>query len=359
MTIAHIVGNRPQFIKLSLLHAALARHDGVVSRIIHTGQHYSDNMSAAFFREFGLPEPDEQLQINHLPHGEMIGLMLAALDRSLAAKRPDLIVVYGDTNTTLAGSLAAKKRNIPLAHCEAGIRTGDERMPEESNRYVSDRLADIRLACTRLNADRLLAEGMSPGTVHHTGDLMLDAALYYRNRARQESSYPAALLASGQPFVLATIHRAENTDDPDALGHIIAALNAIHEEIPVVFPVHPRTAGALASQRVLLKVTTTPPLGYFDMLALVQASSYVITDSGGVSREAFFFCKPSVIIMKHPFWPEIFSHGPSLPSMADTATMLDSFGAVRANHRPFDTSIFGDGHAAERISGILINRSHG
>jgi UDP-GlcNAc3NAcA epimerase len=359
MTIAHIVGNRPQFIKLSLLHRALARHDGVHSRIIHTGQHFSDNMSAAFFREFDLPEPDEQLQINHLPHGEMIGQMLVALDRSLAARRPDIIVVYGDTNTTLAGSLAAKKRNIPLAHVEAGIRTGDEGMPEESNRYISDRLADIRFACTRLNVNHLLKEGMPPHTVYHTGDLMLDAALYYRHRATQDSPYPDSLLAAGQPFVLATIHRAENTDDPEALHQSVAALNAIHAEIPVVFPVHPRTTRALADHRLTLDVATTPPLGYLDMLALAQASSFVITDSGGLSREAFFFCKPSVIVMKHPFWPETFDNGPSLSSLADTRMILERFSTVRSSLRPFDTAIFGDGHAAKKISDILINRPYG
>jgi UDP-GlcNAc3NAcA epimerase len=359
MTIAHIVGNRPQFIKLSLLHRAISRHVGVHSRIIHTGQHFSDNMSAAFFREFDLPEPDEQLEINHLPHGEMIGRMLVGLDRSLAARRPDLIVVYGDTNTTLAAALAAKKRNIPLAHVEAGIRTGDEQMPEESNRYVSDRLADLRFACTRLNADHLLAEGMPPGTVHHTGDLMLDAALFYGRRAKQGSSYPGALLAPGQPFVLATIHRAENTDDPEALRQIVSALNDIHPEIPVVFPVHPRTTRALTDHRISLKVIPTPPLGYLDMLALVQASSFVITDSGGLSREAFFFCKPSIIVMKHPFWPEIFDNGPGKPSLADTRLILERFNAVRLDPRPFDTTVFGDGHAAEKISDILLNQPYG
>ncbi|HEV2353251.1 MAG TPA: UDP-N-acetylglucosamine 2-epimerase, partial [Puia sp.] len=182
MNIVHIVGNRPQFIKLSLLHEALSIRPGVHSRVIHTGQHFSDNMSGAIFRDCGLPVPDLHLDIHSLPHNQMIGRMLIALDAALAADRPDAVVVYGDTNTTLAGSLAAKKRSIPLMHVEAGIRTGDDLMPEEANRYLSDRMAELNFTCTTRCTANLLNEGI-PGTrIIESGDLLLDAVLQFAER---------------------------------------------------------------------------------------------------------------------------------------------------------------------------------
>jgi UDP-GlcNAc3NAcA epimerase len=355
--IIHIVGNRPQFIKLSLLHRSLS--GSARQQIIHTGQHFSDNMSAIFFREFDIPAPDHHLQVHSLPHGEMIGHMLIGLDRILAQERPDAVIVYGDTNTTLAGSLAAKKRHIPLMHVEAGIRTGEEDMPEESNRYVSDRLADVRFACTWLGVDNLLKEGMPVATVHNTGDLMLDAALLFGPRAKEASTLVPQWFPDGQPFVLATIHRAENTDDPQALAAILQALHRIHSDIPVIFPIHPRTQQVIDAHGMELRLITTPPLGYLDMLALVQATGYVITDSGGLSREAFFFQKPSVIVMKQMFWPEISLHGPSLPAAAETNAILTIFRALQGPIRSFDTGVFGDGHAAEKIGRLILNHLHG
>jgi UDP-GlcNAc3NAcA epimerase len=356
--IIHIVGNRPQFIKLSLLHRALS--EASRQQIIHTGQHFSDNMSAVFFREFDIPAPDHLLQVHSLPHGEMIGHMLIGLDRILAKERPDAVVVYGDTNTTLAGSLAAKKRNIPLMHVEAGIRTGEEDMPEESNRYVSDRLADLNFACTYLGVNNLLKEGMSAATVYNTGDLMLDAALLFGQRAKDSSTLVRQFLPDGQPFVLATIHRAENTDDPQVLAAVLEALHQIHNDIPVIFPVHPRTRQVIDAHGMELRLITTPPLGYLDMLALVQAAGYVVTDSGGLSREAFFFQKPSVIVMRQMFWPEISLHGPSLAAAANqTNSILTTFRALQGPLRSFDTRVFGDGHAAEKIGRLILNHLHG
>jgi len=359
MKLAHIVGNRPQFIKLSLLQRGLAGRSGIHSLVIHTGQHFSDNMSAIFFREFGIPPPDHQLHINMMPHGEMIGHMLIGLDRVLAAEKPDGVIVYGDTNTTLAGALAAKKRGIPLVHVEAGIRTGDEGMPEESNRYVTDRLAELNMACTGLGAENLLKEGVSPERVFNTGDLMLDAALLFKDRAMQESTLVRELFPDGRPFVLATIHRAENTDDPLVLGGILEGLQRVHSGIPVVFPMHPKTGQMMEKHRLPAGFTILPPLGYFDMLALVQSCRYVITDSGGLSRESFFFRKPALVVMKNPFWPEIMLHGPSLQSDADTGSILANFGRLcdgtgdGGGSRPFEAGIFGDGRAAERITEVV------
>jgi UDP-GlcNAc3NAcA epimerase len=359
MNIAHIVGNRPQFIKLSLLHRALARHGGVHSRIIHTGQHFSDNMSAVFFRECQVPEPGHTLDIHSLSHNEMIGRMLIALDGLLAADRPDAVVVYGDTNTTLAGALAAKKRNIPVLHVEAGVRTGQEEMPEESNRYLSDRLADLNFTCTRLGAENLLREGMPAARIHHTGDLLLDAALLFARQAQEYSTLPASLVPDGRPFVLATIHRAENTDDPAALGAVLEALHQIHRQIPVVFPLHPRTRQAIERHRLSFDLIGTPPLGYLDMLALLQAAGFVVTDSGGLCREAFFFQKPSLVVMERLFWPEVLEYGPNLTAGAETDTLVRQFNALSHQQRPFRPDVFGDGHAAEKISYHIVKRLHG
>jgi UDP-GlcNAc3NAcA epimerase len=358
MKIAHIVGNRPQFVKLSLLHRAWQRMGGERPLIIHTGQHFSDDMSGIFFQEFGIPEPDHQLQINGLPHGEMIGRMLIGLDRVLATERPEAVVVYGDTNTTLAGALAAKKRNIPLIHVESGIRTGKEDMPEESNRYLTDRLAELNFACTHLGVENLLKEGMAPQRIIHSGDLMLDAALLFADRAREHSSLPGSLIPANRPFILATIHREENTEEPEALGSILRALHSLHEEIPVVFPVHPRTRQVIDRAGLSLGLMSTPPLGYLDTLALVQAASFVITDSGGLCREAFFFEKPSLIVMQSPFWPEIFDSSPSLATRADESAILENFRELSTRGRVFRKGVFGDGHAAEKISRTIINNLH-
>jgi UDP-GlcNAc3NAcA epimerase len=357
MTIVHIVGNRPQFIKLSLLHEALSAYPAVHSRIIHTGQHFSDNMSDIFFRECGLPLPDRQLDIHSLSHNEMVGRMLIGLDAALEAERPDAVIVYGDTNTTLAGSLAARKRQIPVLHVEAGVRTGDETMPEEVNRYLSDRMADLNFTCTRLNSDNLLREGMAPHRIRHSGDLLLDATLRFAPRARAQSAVPANLLPGKQPFILATIHREGNTEDPAVLASILQALNELNREWPVVFPIHPRTRAVIEENALSFGLVGTPPLGYLDMLALLQACTYVITDSGGLSREAFFFSKPSVIVMDRPFWPEIMANGPSLAAGADTQAILRRFRELDPE-RPFQHGVFGDGHAAEKIAADVLNYRH-
>lgn len=353
MKIAHIVGNRPQFIKLSLLHRAWQARTGDPALIIHTGQHFSDNMSAIFFDQFHIPAPDHQLQINSLSHNEMIGRMLIALDPILAAEQPDGIIVYGDTNTTLAGALAAKKRNIRLAHVESGVRTGKDDMPEESNRYVTDRLADLNFACTVRGVENLLKEGFAPDRVFHSGDLMLDAALLFRDKAKELSSIRKEWHLTEQSFVLATIHRAENAEDPAVLGEIIRALNIIHKSQPVLFPLHPKTRQLIDKHGIPVDFIVTPPLGYLDMQALLQTCHYVITDSGGLSREAFFLHKPVLVVMQNPFWPEIFEHGPCLQAAALAEDILEKSRTLQTGRKPFKTEIFGDGNAAVNICDIL------
>jgi len=352
MKIAHIVGNRPQFIKLSMLYREWQERSNRKALIIHTGQHFHDNMSSVFFDQFELPAPEYNLGVNNFTHNEMIGRMLIALDPVLAAEQPDCVVVYGDTNSTLAGALAARKRNIPVAHIESGIRTGKEDMPEESNRYLTDRMADLNFACTYLGMENLIREGVE-GKAYLTGDLMLDAALRFRDTAREQSTVGRELGVEGRSFVLATIHRAENAEDPVVLRGILEALNDIHRQEPVILPLHPKTKQLIDRHHLPVNFLTTPPLGYFDMLALLEASSYAITDSGGLTREAFFFHRPALVVMQNPFWPEVFIHGPHLQARADAGDILEKYAMLRRGRKPFSPEIFGNGHAAGKICDIL------
>jgi UDP-GlcNAc3NAcA epimerase len=375
MKMVHIVGNRPQFIKLALLYPELQHRNPGQGRIIHTGQHFDPEMSGIFFDQLGIPAPDHQLTIRNLSHNEMIGNMLIEIDRVLATEKPDQVVVYGDTNTTLAGALAAKKRNIPLAHIESGIRTGKEDMPEESNRYLTDRMADWNFACTHAGVKNLVREGFRvagtpgsegpvspggerpgkhiPGGVYNCGDLMLDAALLFRGLALSRSSVLQGLGMKGQPFILATIHRAENTDDGSALRNILEALNSLHTQIPVIFPMHPRTRQIVGELNIPTGFILTGPLGYLDMLALLQSCESVVTDSGGLSREAFFFHKPTLVVMQNPFWPEIFEHGHCLHAEAVKEDILEKFRLLQSPGKPFEREVFGDGRAAAKIAEIL------
>jgi UDP-GlcNAc3NAcA epimerase len=292
----------------------------------------------------------------------MIGAMLPEIDRVLAAENPRCVVVYGDTNTTLAGALAAKKRNIPLAHVEAGIRTGQESMPEESNRYLTDRMADLNFTCTYLGLENLRKEGFGGETIsskaYNTGDLMYDGALQFMEknpkpaaRAPTETGVEAA--AGGPPFILATLHRAENTESIEKLLPVIRALNRLHVSMPVVFPMHPKTKQLLDMHQAPVLFTVIPPLGHYDMLSLLGAARAVITDSGGLSREAFFFNKPALVVMQVPFWPEIIRHGNCMQSAAGESEILEKTELLLASDKPFETGLFGDGHAAEKISEIL------
>ena len=358
MKIMHIVGNRPQFIKLAVLYPELAKqHD--VEIIVHTGQHFDSNMSQIFFQDLQLPQPDHDLGINQLSHNQMIGSMLIALDKVLQEAQPNLVIVYGDTNSTLAGAIAARKKNIRLVHIEAGVRTGNEYMPEEANRLVADRLSDINFCCTYLGMENLRAEGFSQGPnrsgFHLSGDLMLDAVkLFGPPSLNRKLSIESA---NQKRFVLATLHRQENNEDLTNLRNIIEALNILHKQIPVIFPMHPKTKSILEKNKIPLKLDTCEPLGYIDMLHVLQNASSVVTDSGGLSREAFFFCKPTIVLMQHPFWPELFVHGNCLPSSAGTKEILSQYDALLQSNKPFNVDIFGNGHAAENISQIISSIS--
>jgi UDP-GlcNAc3NAcA epimerase len=349
MRFASIVGARPQFIKLAPVSQALrAYHEEI---IVHTGQHYDEQLSAVLFRELRLPEPDYHLRVGSGPQGEQTGHMLAVLEAVLLKERPDGVLVYGDTNSTLAGALAAAKLHLPLTHIEAGLRSYNRAMPEEINRVVTDHLAS-RLFCPTETARACLRrEGIVAG-VDVVGDVMYDALLQARPalHERAETLLPALGLAAGA-YVLATVHRQANTDDPAALVQIAGALNALAR--PVVFPLHPRTRAALARGGITLREHIHPldPVGYLDMLALEQHAQCVVTDSGGVQKEAFLLGVPCVTLRDETEWPETVAAGGNVLVGCRTEAIVAAVEHPPCGDRA--SNPFGAGDAAQRIAQAL------
>jgi UDP-GlcNAc3NAcA epimerase len=357
MKILHVVGNRPQFIKLAILHKALLSN-GVDDVILHTGQHFDGNMSDVFFVELEIPPPNYSLGINQLSHNEMIGRMLMEIDPVLSREKPAAVIVYGDTNSTLAGALAAKKRNIPVIHIEAGVRTMNEKMPEETNRYITDRISSLNFCSTYLGVENLQKEGYFSGTIHSNvydcGDILLDSSLIFKEKSLQKVQWPKGINPE-KSFVLTTIHREENTGNESKLKKIIGALNDIHQHVPVVFAMHPKTRAICEKNGFTIRFSVCDPLGYLDILALVQNCQSVITDSGGLSREAFFFSKPTLVLMQNPFWPELFIHGNCLQSEANAEEIVEKHSLLLSSKKLFNVDVFGKGNAAENISKTILS----
>jgi UDP-GlcNAc3NAcA epimerase len=307
MRVLTVVGARPQFIKAAPVSAALKRL-GVEEIIVHTGQHYDLSMSQVFFDELKLKSPDINLNIGSGSHGIQTGAMLAALDPVMNSAKPDCVLIYGDTNSTLAGALAAAKLRIPIAHVEAGLRSFNRAMPEEINRVVADSVSDLLLAPTATAVRNLLAEGVPGERILQTGDVMYDAALIYGELA-DRGGILARLGLLPQQYALATVHRAENTDNVARLAAIAAGLAAASASLRVIWPVHPRTRKALVSVapelRLPSKVVLTGPLGYLDMLQLERNAAVIVTDSGGVQKEAFFCQVPCVTLRNETEWTEL------------------------------------------------------
>ncbi|MFT3980894.1 MAG: UDP-N-acetyl glucosamine 2-epimerase [Ferruginibacter sp.] len=340
----HIVGNRPQFIKLAVLHEEIADNGGPEQAIIHTGQHFSYQMNELFFKELSIPSPDVNFNIRHPSPNQFIAQAADALQDYFSKEKNAMALVYGDTNTTLAAAIAAKRTGTPLLHFEAGVRTGDMSMPEEINRLLTDRLADINYCCTQKNYNTLLNEGYGKSIASQpllTGDLMLDAFI----KIAPGHAYPG--LPSG--FVLCTIHRAANLGNREHLQNIIDGLNQLHRQIPVVMPVHPHTEKKLDEFGLTAHFVCLPPVGYPEMKRLLNDAAFVITDSGGTSREAYFSRKASLIIMEKPFWPEIIEAGCALQTDASTHSILENVQQLNYLQSHFNNSIFGDGNAARSI----------
>jgi UDP-GlcNAc3NAcA epimerase len=352
-TILHIVGNRPQFVKLAVLYKALSKDKNIQQKIIHTGQHFSYEMSDIFFAELKIPLPTINFNIqNSSPH-LFIGEAADALYKYFLGEKDSIVFVYGDTNTTLAAAMAAKKAVLPLIHFEAGVRTYDNSMPEEINRILTDRLANVNYCCTQHNLNTLLQEGYGktiPTEVLLTGDLMLDAFMKIQASDKE--------IVTHNEYVVCTIHREANLSSKENLQQIFNALNKINKDTAIVMPVHPHTQKRIQEYSIEANFTTLPPLGYPDMKNLLSQAKYVITDSGGTSREAYFLKKKSLIVMDTPFWPEILEKKCSVNAKANELELMEKFNSLNNLQSNFDTNIFGNGNAAEKIYAHLVQYLH-
>jgi UDP-GlcNAc3NAcA epimerase len=354
MKIITVVGARPQFIKAAAVSRAIrAGYSGQIEeQIVHTGQHFDDNMSQVFFDELQIPPPKHHFAISGGSHGSMTGKMLEAIETVLMAERPDCVLIYGDTNSTLAGALAAAKLHIPVAHVEAGLRSFNMRMPEEVNRILADRVSSLLFCPTQTAVDNLHREGLKSG-VHDVGDVMYDVALFYRDKAQTQSRVLESLQLDAKGFALATCHRAENTDDRGRLLQILTALAETAKSMPVVLPLHPRTRKlvqtfGLESYLSLLRVTE--PLPFLDMVALEQAAALILTDSGGVQKEAFFYGVPCITMRDETEWVETVEAGWNRLTGASAERVADAFRDYRAKPpAPATTSPYGTGDASSKI----------
>jgi UDP-GlcNAc3NAcA epimerase len=302
-----VVGARPQFIKAAPVSRALTAA-GLSERLVHTGQHFDELMSDVFFAELDMPKPSHNLHVNTLGHGAMTGRMLEKLEEVMRAEEPAMVLVYGDTNSTLAGALAAAKLHIPVGHVEAGLRSFNRRMPEEINRVVADHLSTLLLCPTATAVKNLAAEGITRG-VHAVGDVMYDVTLAMAKRAEERSRILESLRLEPKSYAVSTIHRAENTDDPQRFDRIVAWLEAAARGVTVVMPLHPRTRKLVAERGTPAGVRVIDPLGYLDMTRLVHNATAVFTDSGGLQKEAYFHRVPCVTLRDETEWLETIEAG--------------------------------------------------
>jgi len=347
--IASVVGARPQFIKAAPVSREVRRHN--VEILIHTGQHYDETMSDVFFEVLEIPRPDYNLGVGSGSHAVQTAEMMSGLEGVLEKEAPDLVLVYGDTNSTLAGALVAAKRHVPVGHVEAGLRSFNRTMPEEINRVMSDHLSELLFCPTQTAVDNLRREGITKG-VHLVGDVMYDVALHSAQAARGRDIVERLGLRPGD-YVLVTLHRPGNVDDRETLRGIVDAL--VRCGRPVVFPVHPRTRKNLEAfglwEALRGKVTAIDPVDYLDFLALLMKAQKAATDSGGVQKEAYFFGVPCVTLRDETEWIETVEDGWNAVVGTETEDILHAI----ANFNPTGTKAksFGDGHAAERIARIL------
>ena len=357
-----IVGARPQFVKAAALSRAVAawnrsgREPQIDQRIVHTGQHYDENMSKVFFDELEIPRPALNLEVGSGPHGQQTGAMLEKLEEVLVEQKPDWVLIYGDTNSTLAGALAAVKLHVPVAHVEAGLRSFNRRMPEEINRVVADCLSNLLFCPTDTAVRNLADEGITQG-VHQVGDVMYDSVLFNTALAQRSSHVIEDLNLEPDEFYLATVHRAENTDDPDRLGEILEAFSKVRR--PVVLPLHPRTRKTLGAglRQIDGDVRVVDPIPYLDMLMLERNARMILTDSGGVQKEAYWFGVPCVTLRDETEWVELVEAGCNRIAGAAAGSILQAVDEFEARKdspsNEASSHLYGDGHSAEKILAIL------
>jgi UDP-GlcNAc3NAcA epimerase len=363
LKIITVIGARPQFIKAAAVSRIMQRTPRVREILVHTGQHYDDNLSDIFFREMEIPVPEHHLGIGSDSHGAQTGRMLEAIEEVLLKESPDRLLVYGDTNSTLAGALAAAKLHIPVTHVEAGLRSFNRAMPEEVNRVLTDHVADLLFAPTQAAVRNLAGEGISAEKVHLAGDVMYDAALYYGAKAEHTSTILDKLGLTRGNYVLATIHRAENTDDAARLRGIFEALASLAQTCRVVMPLHPRTRNALLNAKADFsanpQLALIEPVGYLDMVMLEKHARLIATDSGGVQKEAYFYKVPGATLRAETEWVELIESGWNMLVPPDaTASLQERLhgimqkGSGGLEHRDF----YGSGDAAAEIVRIMLGQ---
>jgi len=351
--IVTIVGARPQFIKAAAVSRVIAGSDGVQEVLVHTGQHFDSNMSDVFFEELDIRRPDFHLGVGGGSHGQNTGRMLESIEKTLLQEKPDWVLVYGDTDSTLAGALAAVKLHIPIAHVEAGLRSFNRRMPEEINRILTDHASSLLFAPTQVAVDNLKVEGIDGPKVKMVGDVMLDATLFYKDRAKRPEEVPFQL----GNYLLCTIHRAENTDDPKRLSDILKLLNELAAEVPVVLPLHPRTQKAIEKLTGFTfheQVIVIKPVSFLEMTWLLAHSSMVVTDSGGVQKEAYFHQKPCATLRDQTEWVELVEAGWNKLIFPEYANVFDVLNFKEEAPSRQVGRLYGDGKAASLIINNLL-----
>ncbi len=357
MKILTIIGARPQFIKAAVVSRAINDKEGMEEIIVHTGQHFDKNMSEIFFEEMSIPKPNYNLNINGLQHGAMTGQMMQGVEEILLKEKPDFVLVYGDTNSTLAGALAAVKLHIKLAHVEAGLRSFNMKMPEEINRILTDRISNLLFCPTDRAFNNLKREGFDQFAcdIYNVGDVMQDAAIFYSGKAKVPQYHLP------ETFVLSTIHRAENTDDPNVISGVFEALEAISKSIPIVLPLHPRTKLKMRDiypDLYFENIHFIEPVGYLEMIYLLKNCQLVMTDSGGLQKEAFFFKKPCITLRNETEWVELVDSGYNQICGSDKEIILDAFNKITTQGSPdFSKMLYGSGKAAVEIVEILYGSS--
>ena len=349
MTILTIIGARPQFIKAAAVSREIAKHNYIKEIIVHTGQHFDTNMSEIFFEQMQIPKPNYNLEINSLSHGAMTGRMIEKIEEVLLIEKPDWVMVYGDTNSTISGSLAAKKLHIKVAHIEAGLRSFNRKMPEEINRILTDKISDLLLCPTDMAVKNLRNEGIgkhSLAKIVKCGDVMQDAAIFYSPMARKPQ------MKLPEKFILTTIHRAENTDDPLRLASIFRALGEISNEFPIVLPLHPRTKKIIANSQLNThnsKLIMIDPVGYLEMIYLLKNCEIVMTDSGGLQKEAFFFHKSCVTLRDETEWVELVENGFNTIVGSEYQKIISGFNSMKDKTLDYNIDLYGSGIASEKI----------
>lgn len=352
MKILTILGARPQFIKAGSVSREIAKHKEIEEIIVHTGQHYDANMSDVFFDEMKIPKPNYFLGIGGKSHGVMTGQMIEKIEEVAMKERPDWIMVYGDTNSTLAGSIVASKLHIKLAHIEAGLRSFNMKMPEEVNRILTDRVSTILFCPTDTAIQNLKNEGYEnfDCKIVKSGDVMQDGAIFYKNLAVKPN------IEIKNNFILCTIHRAENTDDENRLKNILEALERIAKEKQIILPLHPRTKKILETLKLNIKnLTIIDPIGYLEMVWLINSCDFVMTDSGGLQKEAYFFSKPCITLRDETEWVELVELGANVLVGADKEKIIDAYHSPSSFIlHPSSSNLYGGGKASETIIKTLL-----